>query len=61
LTDRLTPEQRAQVRVAVATWPPLTPEQKASGTVMMALIIHSLIPGLHMTIAPPQPGPVELG
>jgi len=33
----------------------------ASGTVMMALIIHSLIPGLHMTIAPPQPGPVELG
>ncbi|HME76054.1 MAG: hypothetical protein WCD33_06675 [Mycobacterium sp.] len=28
-TDRLTPEQRAQVRAAVATWPPLTPEQKA--------------------------------
>lgn len=28
-TDRLTPEQRAQVRAVVATWPPLTPEQKA--------------------------------
>jgi hypothetical protein len=48
-THRLTPEQRAKVRAAVATWPPLTPEQKASGTVMMARIIHSLIPGLHMT------------
>jgi hypothetical protein len=28
-TDRLTPTQRAKVRAAVATWPPLTPEQKA--------------------------------
>jgi hypothetical protein len=26
-TDRLTPEQRAEIRAAVATWPPLTPEQ----------------------------------
>jgi hypothetical protein len=34
LTDRLTPEQRAQVRVAVATWPPLTPETEAKPAIL---------------------------
>jgi hypothetical protein len=35
-TDRLTPEQRAHVRAAVAGWPPLTEEQRAKVATLFA-------------------------
>jgi mono/diheme cytochrome c family protein len=35
-TDRLTPEQRAQVRARVATWPPLTEVQRAQVAALFA-------------------------
>jgi hypothetical protein len=35
-TDRLRPEQRAQIRAAVAAWPPLTEAQRAKVATLFA-------------------------
>jgi hypothetical protein len=35
-TDRLTPEQRAHVRAAVATWAPLTEAERAQVATLFA-------------------------
>ena len=35
-TDRLTPEQRAEIRAAVATWPPLTEARPAKVATLFA-------------------------
>jgi len=41
-TDRLTPEQRAQVRATVATWPPLTEAQREAVRVLFAPYLDRL-------------------
>jgi hypothetical protein len=35
-TERLTPEQRAEIRAAVAKWPPLSQEQRAKVATLFA-------------------------
>jgi hypothetical protein len=35
-TDRLTPEQRADIKARAATWPPLTEAQRAQFAILFA-------------------------
>jgi hypothetical protein len=41
-SDRLTPEQRAEVRARVATWPPLTEVQRVQVAALFAPYLSKL-------------------